>query len=84
MDAQPTPPPEPSYRWGTENFCEPDVAKLYHAEPQRLNDPSLHFPVKLDTPPNPPTFCSVCLQWWADPNSEEGVVTPTPHQKGTP
>lgn len=59
---------EPAYQWGHEHFCEPDATKLYR-EPGRISGHG--YPVKLDAPPEPDTFCSVCLQWWADPEGSE-------------
>jgi hypothetical protein len=71
-----------AYEWGPEHFCEPDATALYNAEPQRIHNPELGYPVKLDTPPEPPTFCSTCLQWWAEPEPTGGSEH-RPPQKGT-
>lgn len=60
------------YAWGAEHFCEPDTEMLYNSEPQRLYDPALGFPVKLDALPDPETFCSVCLKWFTDPANLTG------------
>lgn len=70
------------YEWAGEHFCKEDATALYHAEPERINNPDIGYPVELDSPPEPPTFCSTCLLWWADPNHLEGSDH-RPPQKGT-
>jgi hypothetical protein len=65
---------EPSYQWGHEHFCEPDTRTLYDTEPRRLSE--MGFPVKLEAPPEPPTFCSSCLQWWQEPQPQGSAPRP--------
>lgn len=59
------------YAWGVEHFCEPDATRLYETEPQRLTDPELGYPVKLEELPVPETFCSACLEWFTTPEEVE-------------
>lgn len=60
------------YIWGGEHFCEPDTRHLYNAEPERIYNPEIGFPVELKELPDPETFCSFCLQWFTDPAKLEG------------
>lgn len=69
------------YAWGAEHFCEPDATELYETEPQRITDPALGYPVKLDELPEPETFCSVCLQWFTNPANLEGSAPRPPEEK---
>jgi hypothetical protein len=39
------------------------------------------FPVRLDTPPEPATFCSACLKWFTNP--QPGGSESQPPEKGT-
>lgn len=69
------------YQWGHEHFCQPDATKLYHAEPGRIN--AIGYPVELDANPVPATFCSVCLEWFDDPQHLEGSEHRPPEQRET-
>lgn len=67
------------YAWGNEHFCEPDTRHLYNTETERIYDPALGFPVKLDEAPE--TFCSRCLKWFVGPHPEGSEPRP-PQSKG--
>lgn len=68
-----------AYQWGDEHFCEPDVVKLN--EQDRDLAARIGYPVQLDAPPEPPTFCSYCLMWWSDPAHTGSAHRPP--EKGT-
>lgn len=68
------------YQWGHEHFCQPDATDLYNNEPRRLEE--VGYPVELDAPPEPETFCSVCLQWFTA-KVPEGLDSQPPKTKET-
>lgn len=71
------------HRWGHEHFCGPDLSTLYRSAQggELLND--IGFPVALDAPPEPPTFCSSCLQWFDEAEQHTEGSEHRPPQKGT-
>lgn len=73
---------ESPHEWAGEHFCAADTRHLYDHEPERIHNPEIGFPVRLDANPEPPTFCSRCLKWFDDPATTEGSE-PRPPQKGT-
>lgn len=68
------------YAWGHEHFCAPDTRTLYDTEPERLT--SIGYPVELEEPPTPPSFCSKCLLWFDDPAHDTEGSDHRPLQKG--
>lgn len=68
------------YQWGHEHFCEPDVVALN--EKDRDLAATIGYPVQLTANPEPPTFCSGCLNWFDDPAHQEGSAH-RPPEKGT-
>lgn len=73
------------HEWAGEHFCGADARYLYDHEPERIHNPEIGFPVKLDANPEPPTFCSRCLLWFDAPPTETdtGGSESRPPQKGT-
>lgn len=71
----------PGYSWGHEHFCPPDTRYLYDTEPHRLN--TIGFPKKLEDNPEPPTFCSMCLRWFDDPEHTTAANHLPPEQGET-
>lgn len=70
------------YQWGGEHFCEPDLTSLYYREINRIWDPAIGHPVKLEELPDPETFCSTCLLWFTDP-AKLGGLGLQPPEEGT-
>lgn len=65
--------PDQVYLWGGEHFCEPDTRTLHNFEGvQRILNPEIGYPKKVEGFPDPETFCSTCLKWFTDPAKLEG------------
>jgi hypothetical protein len=68
------------YEWGSNHYCEPDVVRVN--ESNRDMAVTHGLPVQLESNPEPPTFCSFCLNWFDDPAHQEGSAH-RPPEKGT-
>lgn len=59
------------YQWANGNYyCPPDAATICRIDPDMVAEHG--FPVQLESTPTPKSFCSVCLQWFDDPATDQG------------